>query len=94
MHRTQFRNRLVRPAPTRTIHQIITASSTSAANQITSLTSLPIAAYRLTVNSLSQAGAKDAGRAAGWHRLMSGDDTIAAREAWGETLPAWSDNRR
>jgi hypothetical protein len=58
MHRTQSRNRLVRPAPTRNIHQIITASSTSAANQITSLTSLPIAAYRLTVNSLSQAGAK------------------------------------
>jgi hypothetical protein len=55
MHRTQSRNRLVRPAPTRNIHQIITASSTSAANQITSL---PIAAYRLTVNSLSQAGAK------------------------------------
>jgi hypothetical protein len=53
-----------------------------------------IAAYRLTVNSLSQAGAKGAGRAAGWHRLMSGDDTIAAREAWGETLPAWSDDRR
>jgi hypothetical protein len=58
MHRTQSRNRLVRPAPTRNIHQIITASSTSAANQITSRTSLPIAAYRLTVNSLSQAGAK------------------------------------
>ena len=58
MHRTQSRNRLVRPAPTRNIHQIVTASSTSAANQITSLTSLPIAAYRLTVNSLSQGGAK------------------------------------
>jgi hypothetical protein len=52
------RNRLVRPAPTRNIHQIITASSTSAANQITLLTSLPIAAYRLTVNSLSQSGTK------------------------------------
>jgi hypothetical protein len=52
------RNRLVRPAPTRNIHQIITASSTSAGNQVTAHTSLPIAAYRLTVSSLPQAGAK------------------------------------
>jgi hypothetical protein len=41
-----------------TAFPIINASSNSAANRITALTSLPIAAYRLTVNSLSQTGAK------------------------------------
>ncbi|MGB6400466.1 MAG: hypothetical protein WBF73_32995 [Bradyrhizobium sp.] len=41
-----------------TAFPLITASSTTAANQITGLTSLAIAAYRLTVNVLSSVGAK------------------------------------
>jgi hypothetical protein len=41
-----------------TAFPLITASSTTAANQVTGLTSFAIAAYRLTVNALSSVGAK------------------------------------
>ena len=41
-----------------TAFPLITASSTTAANQVTGLTSFAIAAWRLTVNSLSSVGAK------------------------------------
>jgi hypothetical protein len=41
-----------------TAFPLITASSTTAANQISGLTSFAIAAYRLTVNALSSVGAK------------------------------------
>jgi hypothetical protein len=41
-----------------TAFPLITASSTSAANQITGLTSIAIAAWRLTLNALSSVGAK------------------------------------
>lgn len=40
-----------------TAFQLITASSTTAANQVTGLTSFAIAAWRLTVNTPSSAGA-------------------------------------
>jgi hypothetical protein len=43
---------------TPTAFQVLTGSSTTAGNQLVGLTSLAIAAYRLTVNSLSGAGAK------------------------------------
>jgi hypothetical protein len=52
---------LVYPNPnssTPTAFPLVTASSTTAANQVTGLTSLAIAAYRLTVNALSSVGAK------------------------------------
>ena len=41
-----------------TAFALVTASSTTAANQVTGLTSFAIAAYRLTVNAPSSAGAK------------------------------------
>lgn len=41
-----------------TAFQLLTASSTTAANQAIGLTSVAIAAYRLTVNTPSSAGAR------------------------------------